>query len=104
MMRLSTAQQRVLKNTIRRLFGENTRVLVFGSRVDDSRRGGDFDVFVDTDIASADEIVTRKLECLMALHDTPEFEGEKIDLVIRSPLHREELPIHTVALRDGVTL
>jgi predicted nucleotidyltransferase len=103
-MRLSAAQQGVLKNTICRFFGENARVLVFGSRVDDSRRGGDFDVFVDTDIASADEIVAKKLECLVAPHDTPEFDGEKIDLVIRSPLHREELPIHTVALRDGVPL
>lgn len=103
-MRLSTAQQRVLKNTILRIFGANTRVLVFGSRVDDTHRGGDYDVLVDTAIDSADEIVAKKLECLVALHDTAEFEGEKIDLVIRSPLHREELPIHAVALREGIPL
>ena len=41
---------------------------------------------------------------LADLHDTPEVDGERIDLVIRSPLHGTELPVHRVARAEGIRL
>ena len=41
---------------------------------------------------------------LADLHDTAEFEGERIDLVIHSPLHASELPVHRVARAEGIRL
>ena len=67
-MRLSSKQIQRLKNAC---------IWVFGSRVDDQRRGGDYDFYVETSKADPDEIVADKLKMLADLHASPEFEGEK---------------------------
>ncbi len=90
-MRLSPKQ---LKEVVARHFGKNACIWVFGSRVDDQRRGGDYDFYIETSKADPDEIVADKLNMLADLHASPEFEGEKIDLVIRSAIPGPELPIY----------
>lgn len=77
---------------------------MFGSRIDDQRRGGDYDFYIETPIDDPDEIVADKLKVLADLHATPEFEGEKIDIVIRSAVPGPELPIYKVAREQGVHL
>jgi hypothetical protein len=77
-MRLTPRQVRLVKEAVSRHFGAQAHVWAFGSRVDDSRRGGDFDFYVETDLVDADEIFDRKLEPLAELHATSDFEGEKI--------------------------
>ena len=47
-MRLSPAQTDVILNCVRQQFGADARVMLFGSRLDDSARGGDVDLLVDT--------------------------------------------------------
>jgi len=59
---------------------------------------------METPKADADEIVTDKLKVLADLHASPEFEGEKIDLVIRSAVPGPELPIYKVAKEQRVQL
>ncbi len=44
-MRLSPKERREIKNVLFQIFGEVT-VYIFGSRLDDTRRGGDIDIFV----------------------------------------------------------
>jgi len=103
-MRLNPKQIQRLKDAVACHFGKNARIWVFGSRVDDQRRGGDYDFYVETSKADPDEIVTDKLNMLASLHASPEFEGEKIDLVIRSAVPGPELPIYKVAKEQGVQL
>ena len=103
-MRLSTKQIQRLKKAISTHFGENASVRVFGSRVDDSRRGGDYDFYVETTADNPDEIITSKLKVLVELHASPEFEDEKIDLVVRSAVPGPELAIYKVAREEGVRL
>nr|ART39045.1 H394 [uncultured bacterium] len=103
-MRLSHAQVRRLKDTVRQCFGADARVWLFGSRVDDEQRGGDYDVYVETNLADAALIVDRKLDALVALRESPEFEDEKIDLVVRPFNAGIELPIYQVARQSGVQL
>jgi predicted nucleotidyltransferase len=47
-MRLDADQTDSILACIRRQFGDDARVLVFGSRLDDSARGGDVDLLVET--------------------------------------------------------
>ncbi len=44
-MRLSQKERREIKNILSQIFGEVT-VYIFGSRLDDTKRGGDIDIFV----------------------------------------------------------
>lgn len=47
-MRLTELQRRIIKEEVARVMGEGARVLLFGSRTDDSRRGGDIDLYLET--------------------------------------------------------
>lgn len=103
-MRLTPSQRVTLKSAITRFFGPAASVRLFGSRTDDRRRGGDYDVFVECDIDCARTLVERKIACLTHLEQTPEFEGEKIDLVVASRIEDSVLPIHALARREGIRL
>lgn len=103
-MRLSQAQIEVLRRTAARRFGTGAGLWLFGSRLRDDLRGGDVDLYVESPDVDADRLITSRLGFLADLHDTPEFEGERIDVVIKSPLHREELAIHRIARAEGIRL
>ncbi|MFN3957868.1 MAG: nucleotidyltransferase domain-containing protein [Tepidimonas ignava] len=47
-MRLTAAQQRIIQETVRATVGDDATVVVFGSRLDDARRGGDVDLLIET--------------------------------------------------------
>jgi predicted nucleotidyltransferase len=48
-MRLSVNAQELIKQTVLRETGANAQVFLFGSRLDDSRRGGDVDLYIESD-------------------------------------------------------
>ena len=60
-MRLTLEQQIALRAALRRSFGASARLWVFGSRVDDHARGGDYDFLVQTEDADASRLVDAKL-------------------------------------------
>lgn len=103
-MRLSPAQIKLLRSAAARRFGAASMLWLFGSRLHDELRGGDVDLYLETTERNADLLIDSKLRFLADLHDTPEFDGERIDLVIRSPLHGGELPVHRVARAEGIRL
>ncbi|CAD6875570.1 nucleotidyltransferase family protein [Methylomonas fluvii] len=71
-------------------------VYLFGSRTDDSGKGGDIDLFLEAS-ANLDFEQTLRLEARIAsLCDT------KVDLLVKSP-NDAELPIHRIA-KKGVRL
>jgi predicted nucleotidyltransferase len=103
-MRLTKAQHRTIVEAARTAFGRNVIVRLFGSRVDDSRRGGDFDLYVECQTTDPDRLVRARDRFLCLLDASPELEGEKIDVVLSSPLHAEPRPIDRVARVEGVQL
>lgn len=46
-MRLTSNQIAVIKQKTALVFGENAKVFLFGSRADDSKKGGDIDLFIE---------------------------------------------------------
>ncbi|MFO8003018.1 nucleotidyltransferase domain-containing protein [Thioalkalivibrio sp.] len=99
-MRLSQLDQETIQATVAELFGADAAVRVFGSRVNDSARGGDIDLLVE----SPKPVPDRRRKALqlvarlqMRLGDQP------IDVLVLDP-ETERAPIHEEALRSGVRL
>jgi len=47
-MRLSRTQQHTIEKLVQTHIGANARVMLFGSRLDNDKRGGDVDLFIET--------------------------------------------------------
>ncbi|PVY70802.1 hypothetical protein C8D92_108159 [Tamilnaduibacter salinus] len=47
-MRLTNEEQKTIVRIVEKHLGTQAEVSVFGSRVDDSRRGGDLDLYIET--------------------------------------------------------
>lgn len=103
-MRVTPEQLSVFDMFAHRYFGEDAALWLFGSRVDDRKKGGDYDFFVETNLVNADEIVARKLALLAELQSTPQFEDEKIDIVVKRRASSFETPIYQVATHEGVRI
>jgi predicted nucleotidyltransferase len=95
-MRLSTHQQEAIVATFLDVFGTG-EIRLFGSRLDDAKRGGDIDLYVSPDNRSqlAEERITFLARLKRKIGD------QKIDLVIAS---ENPLPIDVVAQQEGVVL
>lgn len=104
-MRLTPEQPSALRDALRRSFGTRARLWLFGSRVVDRARGGDYDLLVQTDEADAAHLIDARLGFLADLHATPAFGDERLDVVLYAPaLHPQPRPIHRVALEQGIEL
>ena len=82
-MRLSTDQIQAVRYAANATFGQGTEVWLFGSRVDDAKKGGDIDLLVRPTSTAADQPFAKRVKMLTMLE---RLLGErKIDLVIELP-------------------
>ena len=101
-MRLSDSQRQIIAMVMADCFGSDARLWLFGSRVNDSSRGGDIDLMVEVDGMEADEAVRAKLKMLKQLRLA--MGDQKIDLVVRRSGSTADMPIYQVARSTGVRL
>ena len=96
-MRITPAQAAQAVAIIRDYLGAEAAVWLFGSRVDDTKRGGDVDLYAETPLPGVllDETVRAKI----ALKD---LFGRSVDLVVNN--HRRFRPIYQIAREEGVRL
>lgn len=97
-MRLNPDQIEIIRHATRDAFGPGAEVFLFGSRVDDNKRGGDVDLLVHPD--KADHLLGRKIRFLGLLER--QLGERKIDVVIEAP--GDTRPIVQVARETGVLL
>lgn len=99
-MRITPKQASDIRTLVTQLAGSSARVSLFGSRVRDDARGGDVDLLLEVDSA-VDE--PAQLAARLAALVSRSMQGRKVDVLIKAPnlLH---LPIHTVALAQGLRL
>ena len=64
-MRLSNFYQETIKSTGLEIFGNDTKIYLFGSRADDTKRGGDIDLYID---AINNNDLFEKIQFLTKLH------------------------------------
>jgi predicted nucleotidyltransferase len=99
-MRLTTSQQKLLKEAIFEVCGEDAQVFLFGSRLDDNKKGGDIDLIIklNQDVTNPAWIVAKVQAKVMI-----KLGEQKIDVLIDAP-NLTRLPIHDIALSQGVLL
>jgi predicted nucleotidyltransferase len=96
-VRLSDSERLIVREAVARRFGSQSQVLLFGSRLDDSRRGGDVDLLVELPHEVDDpltEAVGPQVDVMRALGE------RKVDVLIAYPGCIER-SIHRIARRTG---
>ncbi|MHB8247588.1 MAG: nucleotidyltransferase domain-containing protein [Acidithiobacillus sp.] len=99
-MRLSPEQIDIIRQAARAAFGSDARVWLFGSRVDDGKRGSDIDLYIETPqpYARAIDHETRFWGILQR-----RLGEQRIDIITRAA-DTSPQAIHQVARTTGVPL
>lgn len=101
-MRLSDSEICQIKRTTREVWGPNMEIFLFGSRTDDSKKGGDIDLFIDIrPEQDPRNIMLQKAEFLSKLEIL--LGEQKIDLLVGTP-YNNHLPIIQAAHLNGIPL
>ncbi len=99
-MRLTPAQITAIRDGVAQLAGDAARVWLFGSRVRDDARGGDVDLLLELDESVAEPA---QLAAQLAALVSRAMYGRKVDVLIKAP-NLKFLPIHSIALAEGIRL
>ena len=94
-MRLEEWEVEEIKKAAKLVFGEDVKVMLFGSRVYDDRKGGDIDLYVITNNPSVD----KKRQFWIELQER--LGEQKIDIILSEDKNRT---IEQVALKEGIEL
>lgn len=103
-MRITETERRVLREEALDAFGVDSRVFLFGSRVDDARRGGDIDLLIlldgSSDNADMMALAEKRVRYLVMLEKA--LGERKIDLITALP--GDDRAIVAMAMTTGVEL
>jgi len=95
-MRITETEKTSIRDTFQEVFGEG-EIYLFGSRVDDTVKGGDIDLFLIP--RNSQDLLEKKLDFLVTLKE--KIGDQKIDLVISRDKTRL---IEKEAMEKGVKL
>jgi predicted nucleotidyltransferase len=95
-MRLTRQEVKAITSSFKKIFG-NGKIYLFGSRVDDAKKGGDIDLYIV--IKEKENLTTLKIDFLVNLKQ--KIGEQKIDVIISRDKNRE---IEKKALKEGVEL
>ena len=101
-MRLTPQQIDSIKQVTAEVFGGTAKVYLFGSRVDDQRRGGDIDLYATDFALPPQALVDAKLRFLVKIKQ--KLGDQRIDLVLAPQANQAVMPIHRMAQQTGVRL
>lgn len=94
-MRINQQQRNVIIDTVRGAIPD-AKIFLFGSRADDSKRGGDIDLYVET-MAHLSRMSVARLRG--DIEDALEI---KVDVIVND--HHKNEPIYNIAKKTGVEL
>lgn len=99
-MRITQIQREAIRKITAEVVGDDAIVTLFGSRVDDNKRGGDLDLLVELPHAIDNPAwlaarLSARISRLMA--------GRSVDVLLSAP-NLMNLPIHEQAKLEGVRL
>lgn len=96
-MRLTQHQIQLIRHTATQIVGNSSRVRVFGSRLDDTARGGDIDLLLElTEPTENPALIAAQFSARVSRA----MGGQKVDVLVIAP-NLMRLPIHDVALKQG---
>lgn len=98
-MRLTDCQIQAIRQLARQVAGNQSRVRVFGSRLDDAAHGGDLDLMLELPEPVDNPAL---IAAQMAAQVSRILHGRKVDVLLSAP-NLMRLPIHP-AFKDGKLL
>ncbi len=101
-MRLTDQQRTIIRGTVAETFGVGAHVWLFGSRVDDNKRGGDIDLLIETDQIDVDDIVRAEIAFLVKIQ--MKLGEQRIDVLLDYPSRKIQSPIFLIAKQTGILL
>lgn len=99
-MRLTEETKNIIIAVVRRHFSQAEKIILFGSRADDTKRGGDIDILVQTPVPAA-VAFEEKLRTVAALQ--LKIGEQRIDLLTTSGIEDDRLIVQN-AYQQGVVL
>ncbi|WP_141267036.1 nucleotidyltransferase domain-containing protein [Thermodesulfovibrio sp. Kuro-1] len=99
-MRLDEKTLKTIKVLAEKYFGKYCEVRIFGSRVDDTQKGGDIDIYIKTDLK--EDILERKASFLAELK--MKIGDQKIDLLVEHIDNPEKNSIYETARTTGIKI
>ena len=99
-MRLTLQQTQTIRAVALQAAGEDARIRVFGSRLDDAARCCDLDLMIELDDPVANPAL---LAARLSAKVSRTLQGRRVDVLISAPNLRR-LPIHDVAFREGALI
>ncbi len=101
-MRLTEQQQTIIRTAVTETFGADANVWLFGSRVDDSQRGGDIDLLIETE--QVDVVAIARAEIALLTKIQMKMGEQKIDVLLDYPSRKKRPPIFAIARQTGILL
>ena len=101
-MRLTEQQRNIIRATVAENFGKGAEVWLFGSRVDDNKRGGDIDLLIETDQDDVDALTRTEIDFLSKIQ--MKLGEQQIDVLLDYPSRKTRPPILLIAKRTGILL
>lgn len=101
-MRLSKKQQTLIHNLVSEVFGSSAKVWLFGSRIDNDRKGGDIDLLIETQSNDMQSNIRSEITLLSKLQK--KMGEQRIDILLDYPSRKKTSPIFDIAHQEGILL
>lgn len=99
-MRIDSKDLVSITQAFQECFVQGDHLWLFGSRVDDKKRGGDIDLYIEVQDYNFKKVFDAQRQFWILLQDR--LGEQKIDIVVRDP--EQDLLIYQVARADGILL
>src|SRR5690349_17451327 len=102
-VRLSDSELKIIRDNFKKIFSEGDHLWLFGSRVNTKARGGDIDLYVETQLGEIDDFMKREKDFLISLWK--DLGEQKIDIIV-NPISMKwpPLEIYRIAKNTGIQL
>lgn len=100
-MRITENEISAIKSLAKKVFGKETLVFLFGSRIDDDKKGGDIDLFI-TNKEKSKLTISSKIEFLTELKIL--IGEQKIDVVLDNAFTRQKKQFYRTVTQQAVEL
>lgn len=102
-MRLDKKTIEIIKNLALYYFGYTSKIYIFGSRVNDADKGGDIDIYIETDL-NVDSSELFKLESKYWAGLQKALGERKIDIIVNALKLNKNNYIYEVAKKTGIMI
>lgn len=101
-IRLSECDLKAIISLFLKYFSKEDKLWIFGSRIEQDKKGGDIDLYIETYVETAQDALKMKSNFLW---DLEQIIGEqKIDIVLNMVKFPCLLPIYDIAKTKGVRI